>query len=522
MAEEKPQDSTLNKIAASSVALSDCAASIRSRLLAQRETLDRLRTELAAMRSIAGISPVNGQSPAREAVEAPPPAEAPFEEQAAPSAFQVHTFPKTFTVHTFPTVEASAPENVDARPTPAPAPEPIVESLDAALDKLISQTLPAPEVAPAAAAESSVESFKSILAEFTSQPSSAPIAAAESAAPEPVLAPQIAAAPAVPEPVVESVAPEKTVDAPIQEKIASDIPAIAEPPKDEPKTASAAESSVESFESILAKFASEPPPTPAAVIEPTAAEPVLTPLFAAAPLIQEPAAAAPAAPLPHVEPVVQDLDSTLVLAPLSVAVPGAQEAPVSEVAAPEPVIEADAPDTVSEPIVREPAAPEPAGPPQPSVIVFTVPRAMVLIGLPVICLIGAFFVLARFQAPVRVARPKAAEAAEAAEAAPPPVVDDPKADEALALVQHWRMAGDEKSLFERLGSVTAYPGGAPAWSAELTDGDSYLVMFREASGTAYAFETNLKSKKVQPTPEAVERLTLIRVRDAASAKLNAR
>ncbi len=85
------------------------------------------------------------------------------------------------------------------------------------------------------------------------------------------------------------------------------------------------------------------------------------------------------------------------------------------------------------------------------------------------------------------------------------------------------MAGDQKSVFERLGSVVEHQGGVPAWSSEMTDEGSYLVIFREAGGTPiYAFEVNLKSKTVRPTPEATERLTLIRVRDAASAKLNAK
>jgi hypothetical protein len=84
------------------------------------------------------------------------------------------------------------------------------------------------------------------------------------------------------------------------------------------------------------------------------------------------------------------------------------------------------------------------------------------------------------------------------------------------------MAGDDKSVFERLGSVQTHPGGVPAWSTELTDEDSYIVIFREVAGTPiYAFEVDMKAKKVFPTPEATDRLTLIRVRDAATDRLNA-
>ena len=540
--EEKPQDSTLNKIAASSVALSDCAATIRSRLSTQRETLDRLRSELAAMREVAGIPPVAAQTPAPEAEASLPPFEATAQELPARPAFPVHTFPTvenpapekdaapaapiSFEVHAFPTVENPAPENVNA---PPPDAEPAVESLDSALDKLIAQTLPTPATAPVPeAAVESVVPTRPIEVPTPERIASEALAIIEAPIEEPPAQETPVAAPVsdIPaaEPVVDSVAPAQPIETPIPEHVAAET--LAPDASDKP----AAEPADDSFESTLARFgakfdwptsaipdaaAAAAPVPEAAVPAPAALEPVLTPLFAAKPAPQAIPAATPEAPPPQlpdavVEPIVsapaapeavapERYDATLILPP-----------PAEEVTVSEPIAAPIVPAAVVPPVAR----------PQSSVVVFKVPRALLLTGLPVVCLIGAFLVIARFQTPHRVVRPKAPEAAT--EAAAPPAAVDPKAADALALVQHWRMAGDNRTLFERLGSVAQHPGGVPAWSVEMTDEDSYLVMFREVSGTAYAFETNMKTKTVQPTPEAVERLTLIRVRDEASAKLNAR
>ncbi len=102
-------------------------------------------------------------------------------------------------------------------------------------------------------------------------------------------------------------------------------------------------------------------------------------------------------------------------------------------------------------------------------------------------------------------RPKAATRVAAA---------DPDGLEAIAMVQDWQPAGDEKPVLLRLAGAVRNPAYPRAWSAEKTDDDTYLVIFREPKGAAaYAFEVNLESEAVQATPEAVERLTMLRVRD---------
>lgn len=99
-----------------------------------------------------------------------------------------------------------------------------------------------------------------------------------------------------------------------------------------------------------------------------------------------------------------------------------------------------------------------------------------------------------------------------------PAAPDSDAREAILLVQDWRAGGDEMPVLGRLGGVLRHPGGVRAWSAEKTDEGAYLVIYREAAGTpVYAFEVDLESEAVQATPEAVERLTLLRVRDEAAA-----
>lgn len=95
---------------------------------------------------------------------------------------------------------------------------------------------------------------------------------------------------------------------------------------------------------------------------------------------------------------------------------------------------------------------------------------------------------------------------------------DPDALEAIAMVQDWQAAGDEKPVLQRLAGTVRNPAYPRAWSAEKTDEDSYLVIFREPAGfPAYAFEVNLESESVQATPEAVERLTMLRVREATES-----
>lgn len=93
-----------------------------------------------------------------------------------------------------------------------------------------------------------------------------------------------------------------------------------------------------------------------------------------------------------------------------------------------------------------------------------------------------------------------------------PAPADPDGLEAIAMVQDWKAAGDEETVLERLAPTVLNPAYPRAWSAEKTEGGSYLVIFREPRGfPAYAFEVNLESDAVEPTPEAVERLTMLRV-----------
>lgn len=93
--------------------------------------------------------------------------------------------------------------------------------------------------------------------------------------------------------------------------------------------------------------------------------------------------------------------------------------------------------------------------------------------------------------------------------------------EAIAMVQDWHAAGDDKSVLKRLAGAVRNPAYPRAWSAEKTEEASYLVIFREPAGfPAYAFEVNLESEDVQATPEAVERLTMLRVREATESSDN--
>ena len=96
-----------------------------------------------------------------------------------------------------------------------------------------------------------------------------------------------------------------------------------------------------------------------------------------------------------------------------------------------------------------------------------------------------------------------------------PAPIDWDAKDAIGLAQDFRLAGDDDTVLSRLGGVTRHAEGR-AWSAEKTAEDTYLVVYREPAGyPAYAFEVNLETEQVAPTPEAVEALTARRVRDAS-------
>lgn len=107
------------------------------------------------------------------------------------------------------------------------------------------------------------------------------------------------------------------------------------------------------------------------------------------------------------------------------------------------------------------------------------------------------------------ARPAAAPVAGARAAAKgaPVVVDDDRSTEAMLLVHEWKLPGDEKSLGERLGREMDLPGGRPAWSVERTGAHGYRVTFQPAEkDLPYAFEADIDSRVVWPTPETQELL----------------
>lgn len=136
-------------------------------------------------------------------------------------------------------------------------------------------------------------------------------------------------------------------------------------------------------------------------------------------------------------------------------------------------------------------------------------RGHMAVALSVGGLLAAFLCCEHLAADISFASPRAV-----AKAAPV----DQDALEAIALVQDWRPAGDEKPVLERLAIAVRNPAYPRAWSAEKTEEASYLVLFREPAGApVYAFEVNLESEAVQATPEAVERLTMLRVREATES-----
>jgi hypothetical protein len=89
----------------------------------------------------------------------------------------------------------------------------------------------------------------------------------------------------------------------------------------------------------------------------------------------------------------------------------------------------------------------------------------------------------------------------------PIVVDDDRSQEAMLLVHEWKLPGDEKSLGERLGGEFELPGGRPSWSVERTGAKGYRVTFQAAEkDLPYAFEADIESRVVWPTPETQELL----------------
>lgn len=82
--------------------------------------------------------------------------------------------------------------------------------------------------------------------------------------------------------------------------------------------------------------------------------------------------------------------------------------------------------------------------------------------------------------------------------------------DAISRAQRWVPAGEELSVLERLNGVTRHPGAGPAWSAERLSGTRFLVLYRDASGAALAFEVDRRSGEVWPSPETVDGLALLR------------
>lgn len=122
------------------------------------------------------------------------------------------------------------------------------------------------------------------------------------------------------------------------------------------------------------------------------------------------------------------------------------------------------------------------------------------------CLFGVFAFCATFDAAPARARRVAARR---------PVPVDHGARAAIARVQEWSLAGDDLTVLQRLDGVTRHHGGMRAWSAERVGAEVYLVLYRAPAGLpVYAFEADLAADEVRATPEAVDALTVMRVRDA--------
>jgi hypothetical protein len=89
----------------------------------------------------------------------------------------------------------------------------------------------------------------------------------------------------------------------------------------------------------------------------------------------------------------------------------------------------------------------------------------------------------------------------------PVLIDEDRSQEALLLVHEWKLPGDEKSLGERLGGELEIPGGRPSWSVERTGAKGYRVTFQPApKDLPFAFEADIESRVVWPTPETQELL----------------
>ncbi len=85
--------------------------------------------------------------------------------------------------------------------------------------------------------------------------------------------------------------------------------------------------------------------------------------------------------------------------------------------------------------------------------------------------------------------------------------EDDGADQALLLVNEWRLPGDERTIVERLDNGVQLPGAEPAWSAERTGERVYRVSYRAPDGApAYDFDVDLDARRVDPTPGTAELL----------------
>lgn len=136
-------------------------------------------------------------------------------------------------------------------------------------------------------------------------------------------------------------------------------------------------------------------------------------------------------------------------------------------------------------------------------------RSLAGLSLSTAALLAAFIVSATFDVSPRTSLPPRAPRQS--------VAMDVDAADAVAMVQEWKIAGDETPVLERLGESVARAAGPRAWTAERTGPDAFLVVFRERGGPAYAFEVDLAAEEVHATPETVDLLTLRRVRDESAA-----
>jgi hypothetical protein len=136
---------------------------------------------------------------------------------------------------------------------------------------------------------------------------------------------------------------------------------------------------------------------------------------------------------------------------------------------------------------------------------------------PVTCLVLAWIAATRLHFDSAVLPPKAEPAAAPVVVKRAPPVDL-KLQEAVALARQWRMAGDDLTLFERLGRIDKDPGGVAAWKAKKLEDGSYVVTFRASAGSRpYVFAADLPAKTIRPEPESTDRLTLLRVVNTLTA-----